>query len=175
MSCPSWQWHGTGYSWSPVRTLPSALAPAPVGVGARPHRRCWFRPAETTSCCRCGAVDSRHPPHSPDGRECCSIMGRLCQSWGFDDCRSYFCQPKWSPHSNATAPAPLSPASTGVFLRRPPVHSFSGRVSCIQCLNCWPPSSHAAKIARMLACCLQSPFWPGSTGVQCVLPGIIQL
>ena len=81
---------------------------------------------------------------------------------------------KMEPHSNATAPAPLSPASTGVFLRRPLVHSFSGRVSCIQCSNCWLPSSHAAKIAWMLACCLQSPFWPGSTGVQCVLPGIIR-
>ena len=23
-SCPSWQWHGTGSSWSPVRTLPVA-------------------------------------------------------------------------------------------------------------------------------------------------------
>ena len=24
MSCPSWQWHRTGSSWSPVRTLPVA-------------------------------------------------------------------------------------------------------------------------------------------------------
>ena len=24
MSCPSWQWHRTGYRWSPVRTLPVA-------------------------------------------------------------------------------------------------------------------------------------------------------
>ena len=24
VSCPSWQWHRTGYSWSPVRTLPEA-------------------------------------------------------------------------------------------------------------------------------------------------------
>ena len=24
MSCPSWQWHRTGYSWSPVQTLPGA-------------------------------------------------------------------------------------------------------------------------------------------------------
>ena len=24
MSCPSWQWHRTGYHWSPVRTLPVA-------------------------------------------------------------------------------------------------------------------------------------------------------
>ena len=52
-------------------------------------------------------------------------------------------------------------------------HSFSGRVSCIQCSNCQQLSSHAAKIALMLVCCLQSPFLPGSTGVQCVLPGII--
>ena len=33
---------------------------------------------------------------------------------------------------------------------------------------------HAAKMARMLAFCLQSPFWPGFTGVQRVLPGIIR-
>ena len=24
MSCPSWQWHKTGYRWSPVRTIPVA-------------------------------------------------------------------------------------------------------------------------------------------------------
>ena len=24
MSCPSWQWHRTGHSWSPVQTLPAA-------------------------------------------------------------------------------------------------------------------------------------------------------
>ena len=53
-----------------------------------------------------------------------------------------------------------------VFLRSPPVYSFSGRVSCIQCSNSRPPSSHAAKMARMRACCLHSGFIHHSGQVQ---------
>ena len=47
-----------------------------------------------------------------------------------------------------------------------------------QCSNCRPPSSDAAKMARMLSCCLQSSLWPGSTGVSVSsssqIPGIIR-
>ena len=32
MSCPSWQWHRAGYSWSPVRTLPVALLWCNLGL-----------------------------------------------------------------------------------------------------------------------------------------------
>ena len=32
MSCPSWQWHRTGSSWFPVRTLPVALLWCDLGL-----------------------------------------------------------------------------------------------------------------------------------------------
>ena len=35
MSCPSWQWHRTGYSWSPVRTLPVAPLQCDLGHCSR--------------------------------------------------------------------------------------------------------------------------------------------
>ena len=35
MSCPSWQWHRTGSSWSPVRTLP--VAPLWCDLGFVPN------------------------------------------------------------------------------------------------------------------------------------------
>ena len=37
MSCPSWQWHRTGSSWSPVRTLP--VAPLWCDLGFFPNSR----------------------------------------------------------------------------------------------------------------------------------------
>ena len=37
MSCPSWQWHRTGSSWSPVRTLP--VAPLWCDLGFVPNSR----------------------------------------------------------------------------------------------------------------------------------------
>ena len=37
MSCPSWQWHRTGSSWSPVRTLP--VAPLWCDLGFVPNGR----------------------------------------------------------------------------------------------------------------------------------------
>ena len=37
MSCPSWQWHRTGSSWSPVRTLP--VAPLWCDLGFFPYSR----------------------------------------------------------------------------------------------------------------------------------------
>ena len=36
MSCPSWQWHRTGYRWSPVRTLP--LAPLRCDLDVIPEQ-----------------------------------------------------------------------------------------------------------------------------------------
>ena len=37
MSCPNWQWHRTGSSWSPVRTLP--VAPLWCDLGFVPNSR----------------------------------------------------------------------------------------------------------------------------------------
>ena len=37
MSCPSWQWHRTGSSWSPVRILP--VAPLWCDLGFAPNSR----------------------------------------------------------------------------------------------------------------------------------------
>ena len=37
MSCPSWQWHRTGSSWFPVRTLP--VAPLWCDLGFVPNSR----------------------------------------------------------------------------------------------------------------------------------------
>ena len=37
MSCPSWQWHRTGSSWSPVQTLP--VAPLWCDLGLVPNSR----------------------------------------------------------------------------------------------------------------------------------------
>ena len=37
MSCPSWQWHRTGSSWSPVQTLP--VAPLWCDLGFVPNSR----------------------------------------------------------------------------------------------------------------------------------------
>ena len=34
MSCPSWQWHGTGSCWSPVQTSAPGLQTAMAGGGA---------------------------------------------------------------------------------------------------------------------------------------------
>ena len=77
------------------------------------------------------------------------------------------------------APAPLSPTVTGVSVPSSCRRFLWARgrrsVPCIQCSNCRLPSSHAAKMARMLLCCLQTTFWSGSTGVQGVFPGIIRL
>ena len=35
MSCPSWQWHRAGYSWSPIRTLPVAPLWCDLGLWSR--------------------------------------------------------------------------------------------------------------------------------------------
>ena len=72
------------------------------------------------------------------------------------------------------APAPLSPTVTGVSVPSSCRRFLWARgrrsVPCIQCSNCRLPSSHAAKMARMLLCCLQTTFWRGSTNVQHVYP-----
>ena len=96
---------------------------------------------------------------------------------------------RWVAMSAAAAPGAalpdrdwrlFSPALPGVFLRRPPLCSFSGCLPCMQCSNCLPPSSHTAKMARVLSGTVvlpplgQSLIWPGSTGVQRVMPGIIR-
>ena len=68
---------------------------------------------------------------------------------------------QWVALLAAVAPGAALPG-VRVFLRRLQGRSCSGRVPCIKCSNCWPPSS-------LLSCCLQSRFWPGSTGVQLVM------
>ena len=77
------------------------------------------------------------------------------------------------------APAPLSLTVKGVSVpsscRRFLWVCGRRSVPCIQCSNCRLPSSHAAKMARMLLCCLQTTFWSDSTGVQGVFPCIIRL
>ena len=70
MSCPSWQWHRTGNSWSPVRTLQVAplwcdLAQGAQGVRAFPDgnilckpecvRQCDHHYSLVTSICNCPA------------------------------------------------------------------------------------------------------------------------
>ena len=87
---------------------------------------------------------------------------------------------RWIARSAAAAPgAALGGAGaallvgTAGFLRRPPAHVSAGRVPCMQCSNCTPPSSHAAKMSRILVCCLQSLILPGSTGVQREFSAII--
>ena len=47
MSCPSWQWHRTGSSWSPVRTLP--VAPLPCDLGFFPNSRGNHKAAGTSA------------------------------------------------------------------------------------------------------------------------------
>ena len=68
---------------------------------------------------------------------------------------------QWVALLAAVAPGAALPG-VRVFLCRLQGRSYSGRVPCIKCSNCWPPSS-------LLSCCLQSRFWPGSTGVQLVM------
>ena len=48
MSCPSWQWHRTGYRWSPVRALPVAPLCCDLGLKAAANLRLSLPPLSVT-------------------------------------------------------------------------------------------------------------------------------
>ena len=87
MSCPSWQWHRTGSSWSPVRTL--LVAPLWCDLGFVPNCRgnkaaANLRPTAALSCPSKVDASSHdlHWLHPPPLKAGCSLPARAQQLEG---------------------------------------------------------------------------------------------
>ena len=148
MSCPSWQWHKTGYRWSPVRTIPVAPLWCDLGRCSRTVvviklRRISALQAQFVACDEI-FVSQRYPQEM---RDLWSQRTRFLRTWSSSDCR-ILCNIARQPGSLSfeALPSPLSSCRKKVLQI---LYAWGTRAR-------WPPAPRKMAGARQTRACAAS-------------------